>query len=156
MSLPPLLDDAWHFAILQTREYAALCTDMGGLFLHHSTLSEQDSLTLKHARCEALARAYASAFGQAVPSTAHWQLEQAAEPKKRAREEEQLFVETVTIDGKRSFLYYRADAKVSSLVRYSEHLVFAGKRLDDERTLSSYDIPAGATVYLVGGSLRGC
>lgn len=55
MSMPPLLDAAWHAMILNTEMYAAFCTNMlmlpaGTGVLPHTTTTDGDELVLKNKR----------------------------------------------------------------------------------------------------------
>lgn len=78
MSLPPALNKVWHLALLQTREYAALCADIGGIFVHHSTNAEDQNAV---ERVETLRKTYFSLFGKPAPTDGFWSVP----TKKRTR-----------------------------------------------------------------------
>jgi hypothetical protein len=73
LSLPPRLDAAWHAALLSTRGYAALCSELlGCAMVHHDPATAGDPLEAKRARVAALRAAYAQVFAGRVPGETGW------------------------------------------------------------------------------------
>jgi hypothetical protein len=68
LSLPPLVDLAWHQAVLNTQMYAEMCETVFGRFLHHSTVSAQDPVAWKNRRVTATETLYRQIFKEAPPA----------------------------------------------------------------------------------------
>jgi hypothetical protein len=90
LSLPPQIDEAWHKAILNTELYQEFCMRMFGRFLHHSTITEEDTIENKTYRVNLTKKIYQNVFHTEPPSDL-WAIEaprtfEAAE----SREEQEL------------------------------------------------------------------
>lgn len=75
LSLPPIIDQAWHFAILNTALYRQYCERaLGGKFLDHSTVTADDDVAVKNERVAATILKYIDLFHRKPPVDL-WQLE---------------------------------------------------------------------------------
>jgi len=71
MVLPAVLELAWRAAVLQTRDYAKLCSNMGGLFIHHY----RGALDGKREYMLELIKTHFELFNGTLSTTgAHWAL----------------------------------------------------------------------------------
>ncbi len=64
-SMPAKLDQGWHALLLETQEYADLCsflTGVEGLLVHHSTRTANDPIDIKNVRVESLKDLYQSTY----------------------------------------------------------------------------------------------
>jgi hypothetical protein len=175
MSFPPAIDQAWHFAILQTVEYAALCKDLESP-LNHSTMTDADSVSKKAKRVQTFFEWYEHIFGRR-PSThdVHWRLEEAEEvivesspPTKRAcavpavdptriyfklmngATYDYVFVASDKIDHLKKILNSKSGIPTDAF-----RLVFHSQTLELGHTLADYRIPGGSSLLVVQ-NLRGC
>ncbi len=58
------IDDIWHFLILETREYSALCTRLpGGIFIHHQSTVFQPAAPQTRAQALSWMASYSLNFG---------------------------------------------------------------------------------------------
>ena len=78
MSLPPRLDQAWHFAILNTKLYREMCMAEFGRFLEHKTTTQTDSVREKNKRVDATIVLYKAIFNES-PTTEFWKKEEEEE-----------------------------------------------------------------------------
>lgn len=64
------IDEAWHLHILRTTNYAQMCQQVFGKFLHHApTRSAQDQKLLEE-QFERTLQAYEKTFGKSAPPQA--------------------------------------------------------------------------------------
>ena len=82
MSLPPLVDLAWHQAILNTRLYREMCESVFGRFLEHTTETSKDSVEVKNARVRKTEVMYEKLFGEKVPEDL-WKKEEEQEEEEK-------------------------------------------------------------------------
>lgn len=83
LSFPPIIDRAWHSALLNTELYREFCIEMFGRFLDHSTASARDPLEEKNKRVTLTMQTYADVFGETPPGDL-WIREEPLENPRRA------------------------------------------------------------------------
>lgn len=157
--LPPELDAIWHAAILNTEQYAALCHDLQGRFIHHSTMSDLDSDQDKWNRRDRLVHAYRKRFRE-EPDEAIWANDVNIPPPEG---DYQIFVKM--LDGRTrtmSILATDTILKIKEQINRwagipvcDQRLIFGGAQLWNDKTLWDYALVQESTVHLVL-SLRGC
>ncbi len=160
--LPPLLDQAWHEAILNTRGYSELCKMLRGDFIHHTTESEQDDLIEIQSRVDQTVINYRKRFREEPPE-AIWSIEDAEEAKVVALPENAIGV--VQLNGKRTRIPLEKGMTVLRVMQIlrdtngypidQQRLIYAGRQLDYKQTLAYYNIQAGDNIHLVL-RLTGC
>jgi hypothetical protein len=182
-SLPPLLDHAWHQAILNTRLYRLFCDDVFCLFLEHSTTTASDSLVAKNRRIDVTVALYRALFEEDPPADL-WEREDVGGIKRSAataveEAEEASDQHDIGVDKDGKFCVFirtltgrsvqmggmsqeTTVRELKTLVEKEEavpvaqqRLIFSGKQLDDTKTLGHYGIRACATIHYVL-KLRGC
>jgi len=90
LSPPRLVNEAWHVAILNTGQYKAFCKDAFGMFIHHTTIVQEE----RNRKIEKAMAIYKIVFHQDPPEDI-WMLYNAnrrnplrnARPKKRPKKE---------------------------------------------------------------------
>lgn len=213
LSLPPIIDQAWHFAILNTALYRQYCEQaLGGKFLDHTTVTVNDDVAVKNERVAATILKYVDLFHRKPPVDL-WQLEgRRAGPtvtkqvvlldepvvatrvkqeeeeeeeehesivvaekkkknKKRPRETADI-IETITVFVKSingdTVAIYNIDPRVwtvddikvnveaqTDIPSDGARLIFAGRHLDNDKTLHDYNIRNNSTFHIVR-NMRGC
>ncbi|KAF8853886.1 ubiquitin-domain-containing protein [Acephala macrosclerotiorum] len=159
-----LMDELWHAAILDTQLYADL-QDALGLVLHHrpSGASEQESghREKRLAMMKAIYRASFSTnpleYGRAAP--------QASRPQLAGHLRNPISIFVVSLSGMKISMTVDKQATIDTIKSVYENLegvpadqqrlIFAGRQLEDEKTLEHYRIGNEATVHLVT-RLIGC
>lgn len=157
--LPPELDAIWHAAILNTEQYALLCHDLQGRFIHHSTMSDSDSDLDKLDRRDRLVHAYRKRFRE-EPDDALWANDVTIPPPEG---EYQIFVKM--LDGRTRTMSIRATDTILKIKQQiyqwaripicEQRLIYAGASLWNDKTLWDYALVRESTVHLVL-SLKGC
>lgn len=175
------VDAVWHEHLQYTRPYGDMCARVFGGTLHHDPRTQQQPDRAKH--YEATRTLIEKAFGGPL-DLAMWPLEDvsaaaAAAPAKRQRTDDdedvrqrpvysgngpEIFVKTLTGE----LLVLRdtnAGDSIEDIKKRIEReqgtpadqqrLIFAGKQLEDGRTLADYGIRGGSTLHMIL-RLRGC
>ena len=93
LSLPPLLDQLWHVALLNTEEYACFCDESFGHFIHHTTMTDADLVRDKNARVDSTVKMYRSLF-ETEPIAEFWEREREPENHKLAIQQQIIPQET--------------------------------------------------------------
>ena len=166
LSLPPLLDHAWHVPILNTKEYARFCQENFGQFLDHTTVTDEDSGEEKQERIDALRKLYQTTYGR-EPNPSLWQFhredDNVANPDPRGISQRieltglvTLYVKTIL--GQSLVLHVPHNATVLELNRRIEMLdgprsdqqriIFNGKQLEEGGTIDAYAICHESTIYV--------
>lgn len=164
IGLPPHLDQAWHYAILNTTLYQAMCQDLFGFMLPHSTVSEQDAQEQKDDRIFFTSLVYKALFDK--------NLIQAKENRRSKRRKKDpktgpafimvymkdLEGKTLTFQARPSMpivllreLYSLRSGTPGDLVR----MVFSGSTLHDDQTVETAGLVDESTIHLVM-RVRGC
>jgi len=182
LSFPPLVDAAWHGAILNTREYAQFCLEEFGQVLQHRTSTVEDSLAEKNKRVDQTVAIYISLF-RCSPPASLWKREEPRprrQPKracKRKRIEKtlvskrkqyrpqtfQLFFKK--LDGTTVSLKVTEQMTLSTAVKIllsrklivtdDVRLIYAGRVLEFEQTCGKAGLKPDNTIHVVH-RLRGC
>ena len=169
LSLPPLLDQLWHVALLNTEKYAQFCEESFGHFIHHTTLTDADSVGDKNKRVDATVKMYRFLF-DSQPIAEFWEREK--EP-----EDDKLTIHQQIAPQKESFticLKNQQGEQVDFIVNTTTRihrikstyafrrglaedfkLVLNGRPLADSSNLGDYDIGAGEVIYVIL-DLTGC
>ena len=184
LSPPPRVDAVWHHHLLHTRHYAAFCRLHAGRFVHHDAAraSEPGEQTERRARYERARELYARAYGApgaewppaetlfgAVLSVADDDGDDALrafiDARAANKEARYMVVYVKEQTGNTRALRVLASDTVLAVKRLMQNetrvppshvrLLFAGKNLEDERTLSDYNILRDSTLHQVY-RLRGC
>ena len=135
MVLPAVLELAWRAAVLQTRDYVKLCSDMGGLFIHHY----RGALDGKKEYMLELFKTHFELFNGTLSTTgAHWALPEEPAPaapvvdKKRSRAGE--YVTVIQDDGKNGISFNIILDDVTHVSRIQDRIAFVtGLRPREQR-----------------------
>ena len=152
------MDELWHAAILDTKLYADLQEALG-LVLHHrpSGASDQES-EHREKRLTVMEAIYRASFSTEPLGRAPLQTSP-PQPGPRYRDTISIFV--ITMTEKKHKLTIGMEAIIGDVKRlihsidgtpvHGQRLIYAGRSLDDSRTVESYSIPNESTLYLAAG-----
>ncbi len=156
--LPPLLDQAWHEAILNTRGYSELCKMLRGDFIHHTTESEQDDLIVIQSRIDQTVINYRKRFREEPPEHIWYDEE---EPQKQQLKSSAPCdsIDVIQLNGRRLRFAFDKNMTVLQLKQQllasdgipidQQRLIHAGRQLDDKQTLAHYNVQGGNNIHLV-------
>lgn len=155
--LPPFLDNIWHECILNTRLYEALCIKLRGSFIHHTTVSEGDPEEERMSRVDQTVINYRKRFRE-EPESDLWEQNDATSPTFLNLYVKNLQGKTFQI----AILSSKTILDLKTAVRYlsqipvdEQRLIYAGRQLEDGRTLADYNLQNQSTIHLVS-RVRGC
>lgn len=162
--LPPKLDAVWHAVIINTRDYAALCHELRGQFIHHTTISARDDHIERQSRIDHTIHAYRKRYRE-EPLAEWWETE-TDELKDEGRDNGyQIFVKnlngkalTFRIPNRPTMVYWLMLAIQDKIgvCATEQRLIFAGKQLMPNKWLrEDYGVNPDVTIHLVLG-VSGC
>jgi len=159
--LPPALDDFWHRCILYTEDYEKLCMRLRGRFIHHTPRSADDAYDTKRSRIDKTVHALRKRYKREPPPELY---------------DDHLLIDDVQerfslvvrqINGKVTVIEaLRAEHTIATVKKMiqaktgisacEQRLVYAGKNLDDVKTLGDYNIWHDNICLHLLLSVRGC
>ncbi len=169
LGVPAKIDRAWHLAVLNTKEYRSYCFLHFDKVVDHSTNTDKATLP---ARIQKTKEVYLKLF-KVSPRSFAWSDEEPANPPPKeepfiipsVKEEEKALIYVKTLTGTTmpftvtlSITVLQLMQLIASYNNYSvesQRLIFAGKQLEEHRTLESCGIKNESTIELVL-RLSGC
>jgi len=154
----PLVDQVWHRHMMYPGHYKASCAKLlslkGGDLIDHDPDAAKDEPEEKRVRLRRTWVAYRILFGEEAPYNI-W--------RGITSGHVQMFVKTLTgqtvtyeVDLGETVGYFKLRIEDTEGIHPDDQrLIFAGKQLEDGRTLSDYNIKVDSTIHLVL-RLRGC
>lgn len=171
LSLPPKLDIAWHALILETNIYREFCEVVTGRYLEHTQMTISDSLIEKNKRIDQCVAIYKSIYHER-PDPWCWQRENEstyigsrkrsrflADAAKKNSDDFNIFCRMNSRTDKIMAIIVTNDMRIETLKRiiqvkrdirvHDQRLIYAGKNLDDKKTIECYSLTADADVHLI-------
>jgi ubiquitin len=157
------VDAIWHLHLLDTKSYMAACKCLNVSFIHHNPDGRRNA-HLQQRRLSRTRSLYQQVFGYS-PHPDFWgeiagvsdEVAGAILVHVERAEQFQIFVKTLTgktftVDVLSSFLILHLKFLIQAtdgIPPGQQRLFYQGRQLDDERTLSDYNIREGSILHLV-------